>query len=78
MFEMIVAVLIGLVIRDVLYEIVDTIQEFIFRKREGRYHDLLDEWLDEEIQKRQKTPSPRVVTLGKGVSCFYKPARGLE
>jgi hypothetical protein len=49
MFEMIVSVLIGLVIRDVLYEIVDTIQEFIFRKREGRYHDLLDEWLDEEI-----------------------------
>lgn len=49
MFEMVVAVLIGLVIRDVLYEIVDAVQEFIFRRREARYQDLLDEWLDEEI-----------------------------
>jgi|APGre2960657404_1045060.scaffolds.fasta_scaffold92395_1 hypothetical protein len=49
MFEIVVAVLIGLVIRDVVYEIIDSIQEFIFRKREARYHDLLDEWLDEEI-----------------------------
>jgi hypothetical protein len=49
MFELVVAVLIGLVIRDVVYEIIDSIQEYIFRKREERYHDLLDEWLDEEV-----------------------------
>jgi hypothetical protein len=49
MFELIVAVLIGLGIRDVVYEIVDRIQEAIFRRRESRYEDLLEEWLDEEI-----------------------------
>jgi hypothetical protein len=49
MFEIVVAVLIGLGIRDVVYEIVDRIQEAIFRKREERYEDLLEEWLEEEI-----------------------------
>ena len=78
MFELVIAVLIGLGIRDVIYQVVDRIQEAIFRKREDRYQDLLDDWLDEEIQKRQKTPQPRVVTLGRGVSCFYGPARPLK
>jgi hypothetical protein len=49
MFELVIAVLIGLGIRDVIYQVVDRIQEAIFRKREDRYQDLLDEWLDEEI-----------------------------
>ena len=49
MFETVMAVLIGLVIRDIAYEVINKIQEFTFRKREARYHDLLDEWLDEEI-----------------------------
>ena len=49
MFELVIAVLIGLGIRDVIYQVVDRIQEAIFRKREERYQDLLDEWLDEEI-----------------------------
>jgi hypothetical protein len=49
MFELVIAVLIGLGIRDVIYQVVDKIQEAIFRKREDRYQDLLDEWLDEEI-----------------------------
>ena len=49
MLEIVVGVLVALAIRDLLYEIVDRIQSFIFRKRENRYHDLLDEWLDEEI-----------------------------
>ena len=49
MLEIVVGVLVALAIRDLLYEIVDRIQGFIFRKRENRYHDLLDEWLDEEI-----------------------------
>ena len=49
MFELVIAVLIGLAIRDVIYQIVDRIQEAIFRKREDRYQDLLDEWLDEEV-----------------------------
>jgi hypothetical protein len=49
MFELVIAVLIGLAIRDVVYQIVDRIQEAIFRKREDRYQDLLDDWLDEEV-----------------------------
>jgi hypothetical protein len=49
MLEIVVGGLVALAIRDLLYEIVDRIQGFIFRKRENRYHDLLDEWLDEEI-----------------------------
>jgi hypothetical protein len=49
MFELVIAVLIGLGIRDVIYQVVDRIQEAIFRKREDRYQDLLDDWLDEEI-----------------------------
>ena len=49
MFDMVIAVLIGLVIRDVVYQVVDIVQGFIFRKREERYHDLLEEWLDEEV-----------------------------
>jgi hypothetical protein len=49
MFELVIAVLIGLAIRDVIYQIVDRIQEAIFRKREDRYQDLLDDWLDEEV-----------------------------
>jgi hypothetical protein len=49
MLEIVVGGLVALATRDLLYEIVDRIQGFIFRKRENRYHDLLDEWLDEEI-----------------------------
>lgn len=49
MFELVIAVLIGLAIRDVIYQVVDRIQEAIFRKREDRYQDLLDDWLDEEV-----------------------------
>jgi hypothetical protein len=49
MFELVIAVLIGLGIRDVIYQVVDRIQEAIFRKREDRYQDLLDDWLDEEV-----------------------------
>ena len=49
MLEIVVGGLVALAIRDLLYEIVDRIQSFIFSKREERYHDLLDEWLDEEV-----------------------------
>jgi hypothetical protein len=49
MFETVMAVLVGLVIRDLAYELINKVQEFIFRKREARYHDLLEEWLDEEV-----------------------------
>lgn len=49
MLEIVIGGLLALAIRDLLYEIIDRIQSFIFRKREERYHDLLDEWLDEDI-----------------------------
>jgi len=49
MVEIVTGALLALAIRDILYEVIDRIQSFIFRKREARYHDLLDEWLDEEI-----------------------------
>lgn len=49
MLEIVIGGLLALAIRDLLYEIIDRIQSFIFRKREERYHDLLDEWLDEDL-----------------------------
>lgn len=49
MLEIVIGALLALAIRDLLYEIIDRVQSFIFRKREERYHDLLDEWLDEDL-----------------------------
>jgi predicted house-cleaning noncanonical NTP pyrophosphatase (MazG superfamily) len=49
MLEIVIGALLALAIRDILYEIIDRIQSFVFAKREERYHDLLDEWLDEEV-----------------------------
>jgi hypothetical protein len=49
MLEIVIGALLALAIRDLLYEVIDRVQSFIFRKREERYRDLLDEWLDEEI-----------------------------
>jgi hypothetical protein len=49
MLEIVIGALLALAIRDLIYEIIDRIQSFIFRKREQRYHDLLDEWLDEDL-----------------------------
>jgi len=49
MLEIVIGALLALAIRDLLYEVIDRVQSFIFRKREERYHDLLDEWLDEEV-----------------------------
>lgn len=49
MLEIVIGALLALAIRDLIYEIIDRIQSFIFRKREERYHDLLDEWLDEDL-----------------------------
>ena len=49
MLEIVIGALLALAIRDLLYEVIDRVQSFIFRKREERYHDLLDEWLDEDL-----------------------------
>ena len=49
MLEIVIGALVALAVRDLLYEIIDRIQGFIFAKREERYHDLLDEWLDEDL-----------------------------
>lgn len=49
MLEIVIGALLALAIRDLLYEIIDRIQSFIFAKKEERFQDLLDEWLDEDL-----------------------------
>lgn len=79
MLEVFLGALAALAARDLFYELYRQYKKYRYKKDLETLWELAEDYeADDDFQKRQKTPQPRVITLGRGVSCCYGPARALK
>ena len=79
MLEVFLGAILALAVRDLFYEALEKYKQYKFNKNLKTWDEIREDWeADDDFQGRQKTPQPRVITLGRGASCLYRPARGLR
>ena len=88
MLNIFYGVLAALIVKEILNQIYIYLETYYIRLQ-GRkalkdlkvfrdhMEDLEADDLDNQFQGQQKTPQPRVITLGRGVTCLYGAARAL-